>query len=94
MKEFAQQHRFTFPYLIDRTQDVARAYGAVCTPDIFGFDAGLALRYRGRVQEMAGSNPVPGAKRELLEGMRMIARTGKGPADQIPAIGCSIKWRR
>jgi peroxiredoxin len=94
MKEFAQQHRFTFPYLIDPTQDVARAYGAVCTPDIFGFDAGLALRYRGRVQEMAGSNPVPGAKRELLEGMRMIARTGKGPADQIPAIGCSIKWRR
>jgi len=93
MKAFARQHGFAFPYLIDRTQAVARAYGAVCTPDIFGFDAGLALRYRGRVQEMRGSSPVKGAKREMLEGMRAIARTGKGPADQVPAIGCSIKWR-
>jgi peroxiredoxin len=94
MKEFAQEHRLSFPYVIDRTQAVARAYGAVCTPDIFGFDAGLALRYRGRVQEMRGSMPVAGARRELLEAMRMIARTGKGPEDQVPPIGCSIKWRR
>jgi len=94
MKEFSREHGFGFPYVIDRTQAVARAYGAVCTPDIFGFDAGLALRYRGRVQEMRGSSPVSGAKRELLEAMRMIAQTGKGPADQVPAIGCSIKWRR
>ncbi|HWA42504.1 MAG TPA: thioredoxin family protein [Hypericibacter adhaerens] len=93
MKEFARAHGFGFSYLIDRTQAVARAYGAVCTPDIYGFDAGLALRYRGRVQEMRGSSPVKGAKREMLEAMRLIARTGKGPAEQVPAIGCSIKWR-
>jgi peroxiredoxin len=94
MKEFAAEHRFGFPYVIDRTQEVARAYGAVCTPDIFGFDANLMLRYRGRVQEMRGSTPVPGAKRDMLEAMRMIARTGKGPEEQVPTIGCSIKWRK
>lgn len=94
MQNFARGHQFAFPYVIDRTQDVARAYGAVCTPDFFGFDKDLRLRYRGRIQEMRGTTPIPGAKRELLEAMRQVARTGTAPEDQTPSIGCSIKWRR
>jgi peroxiredoxin len=93
MKLFAREHGFGFPYVIDRTQEVARTYGAVCTPDIFGFDGDLRLRYRGRVQEMRGASPVAGARRELLEAMRQVARDGTAPVDQNRAIGCSIKWR-
>lgn len=93
MQNFARQHHIEFPYVIDRTQDVAREYGALCTPDFYGFDKDLRLRYRGRIQEMRGRSPVPGARRELLEAMRQIARTGRAPADQTPSIGCSIKWR-
>ncbi len=93
MKLFASSHGFGFPYVIDETQEVARAYGAVCTPDFFGFDGDLRLRYRGRIQEMRGTTPVPGARRELLEAMREVARNGTAPADQTPGIGCSIKWR-
>lgn len=94
MQNFARAHQFGFPYVIDRTQEVARAYGAICTPDFFGFDKDLRLRYRGRIQEMRGTTPIPGAKRELLEAMRQIARTGTAPEDQNPSIGCSIKWRK
>ena len=90
---FAQQHRLPFPYVIDPTQETARAYGAVCTPDFFGFDKDLILRYRGRLYETAATRPKPGARHELLEAMQEIARTGAGPADQTPSIGCSIKWR-
>ncbi len=93
MKLFAASHGFAFPYVIDRTQEVARSYGAVCTPDFFGFDKDLRLRYRGRIQEMRGSTPLPGARRELLEAMRQVAQDGTAPADQNPSIGCSIKWR-
>jgi peroxiredoxin len=94
MKRFAREHGFPFPYLIDETQETARAYGAVCTPDLFGFNRDGVLQYRGRV-DSAGSKPPTGAeKRELREAMLMIARTGKGPAAQIPSIGCSIKWRQ
>jgi peroxiredoxin len=93
MKAFAKAHGFGFPYLIDRTQEVARAYGAVCTPDIFGFDRELLLRYRGRVVDMRGATPVKGAKREMLQAMYHIARTGQCATEQVPAIGCSIKWR-
>jgi len=94
MKVFANQHGFGFPYLIDRTQEVARAYGAVCTPDFFGFDKDLKLRFRGRMYEMApGLKLKPGARHELLEAMRQIAKTGTGPKDQTPSVGCSIKWR-
>jgi peroxiredoxin len=94
MKLFAREHGFGFPYLIDRTQAVARSYGAVCTPDFFGFDKDLKLRYRGRMYEMApGLKLKPGAKRELLEAMRQVAKTGAGPQDQTPSMGCSIKWR-
>jgi len=94
MQNFARGHQFGFPYVIDRTQEVARAYGAICTPDFFGFDKDLRLRYRGRIQEMRSTTPIPGAKRELLEAMRQIARTGTAPEDQNPSIGCSIKWRK
>jgi peroxiredoxin len=94
MKAFAREHGFGFPYLIDRTQEVARRYGAVCTPDFFGFDRDLKLRYRGRMYEMApGLKPKPGATHELLEAMRQVAKTGAGPSDQTPSMGCSIKWR-
>jgi peroxiredoxin len=93
MKSFAAQHRLPFPYVIDETQHVARAYQAACTPDFFGFDKALKLRYRGRIAEMHGLNPVAGARRELLEAMRQIAQTGEAPSDQTPSVGCSIKWR-
>ncbi len=93
MKAFAAQHRFTFPYVIDETQDAARAYGAVATPEFFGFDAALGLQYHGRLDEGRTEPPRPGARRELLEAMRRIAETGLGPREQVPSVGCSIKWR-
>jgi peroxiredoxin len=92
MKRFAAQHGFNFPYLIDRTQEVARAYDAVCTPDFFGFNAGLGLQYRGRLDE-SKREAVRGARRGLYEAMVRVAETGEGPKDQIPSMGCSIKWR-
>lgn len=93
MKRFAVKYHIQFPYLIDETQEVARAYDAVCTPDFFGFNADLELQYRGRL-DSAGKTPAPDAERELLAAMRQVARTGKGPEEQMPSIGCSIKWRR
>ena len=93
MIRFAAAHRFPFPYLIDETQAIARAYGAVCTPDFFGFDAAGGLRYRGRLDAGRIEPPPPGAAHELLEAMRQIAATGHGPEEQLPSIGCSIKWR-
>jgi peroxiredoxin len=93
MQRWATELDFPFPYLYDETQAVAKAYGAVCTPDFFGFNAGLELQYRGRI-DAAGRNPAPpDARRELFEAMLEVARTGKGPQDQTPSIGCSIKWR-
>lgn len=93
MKAFAAQHGFGFPYLIDASQEVARAYGAVCTPDIFGFDAGLVLRYRGRV-DSAGNRPAgPDTRRELREAMIAVAEGREPAGPQHPSIGCSIKWR-
>ncbi len=93
MKKFAEAYGLPFPYLIDETQGVARAYGAVCTPDFFGYDAEGKLQYRGRIDSGGPKEPDPGAKRELFEAMKQIAETGQGPADQIPSVGCSIKWR-
>jgi peroxiredoxin len=90
---FAEKHGFTFPYVIDTTQEVARAYDAVCTPDFFGFNADLELQYRGRLDE-SGAKPAPvGARRELLEAMTQVAETGHGPEQQTASMGCSIKWR-
>ncbi|MBT3360750.1 MAG: thioredoxin family protein [Rhodospirillales bacterium] len=93
MKVFAAQHGFTFPYLIDETQQVARAYDAVCTPDFFGFDADLGLQYRGRLDESGKQPAGPNVRRELFEAMEKIAKTGHGPEDQTASMGCSIKWR-
>ena len=92
MKLFAEKHRFNFPYVIDRTQEVARAYDAACTPDFFGFDKDLGLQYRGRLDE-SKTTAVAGARRELFEAMCLVAETGRGPEAQIPSMGCSIKWR-
>ena len=92
MRAFAAAHGFCFPYLYDAGQQVARAYDAVCTPDFFGFDAGLGLQYRGRF-DASGRQAVPGARRELLEAIIAVAETGRGPAEQTPSMGCSIKWK-
>ena len=93
MAETAAAHGFPFPYLYDESQDVARRYQAVCTPDFFGFDSGLGLQYRGRL-DASGKNPAPaGARRDLFEAMKAVAATGRGPADQVPSVGCSIKWK-
>ena len=93
MKLIARQYDYPFPYLFDEDQDIARAYGAVCTPDFFGYNADMELQYRGRLD--AGNNrpAAKGTERELLNAMKLIAETGKGPKDQIPSMGCSIKWR-
>ncbi len=93
MAKMARQHDFPFPYLYDETQAIARAYGAVCTPDFFGFNAKLELQYRGRLDASRRDPAPPGARRELFEAMKMIAATGTGPAEQLPSVGCSIKWK-
>ena len=91
MKRFASQHGFTFPYLVDEDQSVGKAYGAVCTPDFFGFNAQGELQYRGRLDD-ARMGDATNRKTELLDAMRLVASTGKGPQEQIPSMGCSIKW--
>ncbi len=92
MKIFAQQNGFGFPYVIDRTQEIARAYDAICKPDFFGFNGNDALQYRGRLDE-SRTTLVPNARRDLYEAMKQVAETGKGPDPQIASMGCSIKWR-
>lgn len=92
MQEFAAEHGFTFPYLLDETQSVAKAYGAVCTPDIFGFNAALQMQYRGRLDSAGINPPDAGTKAELLDAMERIAEIGAGPHRQFPSMGCSIKW--
>jgi len=92
MGAFARQHHLPFPYLHDVNQTTARAYGAVCTPDFFGFNSELKLQYRGRLDD-SGASANPAARRELYEAMRQVAATGQGPREQVPAIGCSIKWK-
>ena len=93
MQRLANEMGFPFPYLHDETQDVARAYGAVCTPDFFAFNADLQLQYRGRLDASGRLPAAPGCRRELVEAMRLIATTGSGPREQHASIGCSIKWR-
>ena len=92
MKLFAAKHRFTFPYVIDATQAVAKAYGAQCTPDFFGFYAKDELQYRGRL-DASRTTLVPDARRELFEAMQQVAESGRGPQQQTASMGCSIKWR-
>jgi len=93
MKAYAKAYGFHFPYLYDESQAVAKAYGAVCTPDFFGYNGDLKLQYRGRFDATGRGPETPGAARELFEAMKTVAMTGNGPADQVPSIGCSIKWR-
>lgn len=93
MRRLWREKSLPFPYLYDESQDIARAYGAVCTPDFFGYDRGLRLQYRGRI-DASGRQPAPAnARRELRDAMLSIAATGLGPAEQLPSIGCSIKWK-
>jgi len=94
MQKLAAAKHFPFPYVLDETQDVARAYDAVCTPEFYGFDANLKLAYHGRIDAGGRNNPPPGSKRELFEAMKLIAETGQGPAEQHNSVGCSIKWKR
>ena len=93
MLRISKEFDFPFPYLLDETQEVARAYGAVCTPDFFGYNAALELQYRGRLDAAGPKSDDEGQTRELFEAMKQIAETGKGPQNQIPSMGCSIKWR-
>ena len=94
MKTVAEKQGFTFPYVFDETQAVAKAYGAVCTPDFFGFNAEQELQFRGRLDE-SGKDAAPAdARRELFEAMSQVAETGHGPAEQTASIGCSSKWRK
>lgn len=93
MKKTAAEFGFPFPYLWDQSQQVARDYGAVCTPDFFGYNAGLKLQYRGRLDASRKDTAATDARRDLFEAMRQVAETGRGPELQIPGMGCSIKWR-
>lgn len=93
MKHMAETQGFPFPYLYDETQEIARAYGAVCTPDFFGFDADLGLQYRGRLDASRASAGAADLRRDLFEAMKQVVETGEGPREQIASMGCSIKWK-
>ncbi len=93
MSGFAAWHGFDFPYLYDETQQVARDYGAVCTPEFFGFDRDRVLAYRGRLDASGRQPAAPGARRELYEAMKQMVETGRAPDEQHASIGCSIKWK-
>ena len=93
MVEFAKKNKFNFPYLNDETQEIAKTYGAVCTPDFFGYNKNLELQYRGRLRELKNLVPVKEGHSDLLKAMKQIAETGNGPENQVPSAGCSIKWK-
>ena len=93
MIKFSKDNQFSFPYLQDETQKIAKKYDAVCTPDFFGYDKDLGLQYRGRLRELKNFIPVKDGESDLLKAMKQITETGKGPQDQIPSAGCSIKWK-
>ena len=92
MIKFAKNNKFNFPYLIDETQETAKKYDAVCTPDFFGYNKNLELQYRGRIRELKDLKPVRNSESDLLKAMKMVAKTDKGPKEQTPSMGCSIKW--
>ena len=92
MIQFAKNNEFNFPYVIDKTQEIGKAYGAVCTPDFFGYNKNHELQYRGRIRELKNIIPVQDGESELLKAMKMIAKTDNGPKEQFPSMGCSIKW--
>ena len=90
---FAKKNQFSFPYLSDETQKIARTYDAVCTPDFFGYNKDLELQYRGRLRELKNLVPLRDGESDLFKAMKLIAETGKGPENQIPSMGCGIKWK-
>ena len=92
MKKFSDRYNFSFPYVIDETQEIAKKYDAVCTPDFFGYNKNLELNYRGRIRELNDLKPVGSGDSELLKSMKLIAKTQQGPKEQYPSMGCSIKW--
>ena len=92
MISFSKTHNFSFPYLIDDTQKIAKEYGAVCTPDFFGYNKDLGLQYRGRIRELKNLKPVRVGDSDLKNAMKLIAKSQKGPINQIPSMGCNIKW--
>jgi peroxiredoxin len=92
MIAFSKSNNFSFPYLFDETQDVAKNYGAVCTPDFFGYNKNLELQYRGRIRELKNLKPVREGDSDLKIAMKLIAETGNGPKNQVPSMGCNIKW--
>ncbi len=92
MKKIAEEYNYSFPYLFDETQAIGKAYGAVCTPDFFGYNADYELQYRGRLDASRKETAPDGTRRDLFEAMKLVAQSGKGPEDQIPSLGCSIKW--
>jgi len=92
MISFSKSHSFSFPYLIDETQEVAMKYGAVCTPDFFGYNKNLELQYRGRIRELKDLKPVRTGDSDLKKAMKLVAETENGPKNQIPSMGCNIKW--
>ena len=92
MVKFSKNHSFNFPYVIDETQEVAKTYGAVCTPDFFGYNKDLELQYRGRIRELQNLKPTKNGDSDLKKAMKMIAKSNKGPNEQFPSMGCSIKW--
>ena len=92
MVSFARMNNFSFPYLLDKTQNVAKKYNAVCTPDFFGYNKNLELQYRGRIRELKKLKPVKNDDSDLVKAMKLIIKSGKGPNKQIPSMGCSIKW--
>ena len=92
MKEFSKLNNFNFPYVIDTSQEIAKKYGAVCTPDFFGYNGNQELQYRGRMRELKELRPVNSGDSDLYKAMKQISETGKGPDNQIPSMGCNIKW--
>ena len=92
MISFSKLNNFSFPYLYDETQEVAKEYGAVCTPDFFGYNKNLELQYRGRIRELKNHKPIATGDSELRTAMKLVATSGKGPVEQTPSMGCSIKW--
>ena len=94
MIKFAKTNKFSFPYLIDETQEIAKTYDAVCTPDFFGYNKNLELQYRGRLRELKNLVPTRNGESDLSKAMKQIAKTGKGPENQTPSAGCGIKWKQ
>ena len=92
MIKFSNEHKFNFPYLIDKDQEIAKKYNAVCTPDFFGYNTKLELQYRGRIRELRDLKKISSGESDLKKAMNLISETGNGPKNQFPSMGCSIKW--